>query len=72
MLKEGFSQAEVGSSLGIRNFFLKGFLTQVHAFSLAQAEVCINYLFYSDWKLKSSRVNKRLILEKLIIELCGC
>ncbi|MBW2184331.1 MAG: DNA polymerase III subunit delta [Deltaproteobacteria bacterium] len=72
MLKEGISQAEVGSSLGIRNFFLKGFLTQVHAFSLAQAEVCTNHLFYSDWKIKSSRVNKRLILEKLIIELCGC
>ena len=72
MLKEGISQAEVGSSLGIRNFFLKGFLTQAHAFSLVQAEVCTNYLFHSDWKLKSSRVNKRLILEKLIIELCGC
>ena len=72
MLKKGFSQAEVGSSLGIRNFYLKGFLTQVHAFSLAQVGACTNYLFHSDWKLKSSRVNKKLILEKLIIELCGC
>ena len=71
MLQEGFSQADIGRSLGIRTFYLRGFLTQVHAFSLAKMEVCTDFLFRSDWKLKSSRVDKRLILERLIVELCG-
>jgi len=71
MLQEGLSQADIGRSLGIHNFYLKGFFTQVRAFSLAQVEDFTHYLFRSDWKLKSSRVDKRLILERLIIALCS-
>lgn len=71
MLKEDSSYADVGRRLGIRDFYLKGFLEQVHTFSLHQVETHFTHLFRSDWKLKSSRINKRLILERLITDLCG-
>jgi len=71
MLKQGVSNADVGRKLGIRNFYLKGFFKQVHNFSLAQTEDYITSLFRSDWKLKSSRIKKRLILERLITDLCS-
>jgi len=70
MLEEGSSYAEVGRRLGIRDFYLEGFLEQVHTFSLPQVEANFTHLFRSDWKLKSSRINKRLILERLITDLC--
>jgi len=71
MLREGFSYTDVGRKLGIRDFYLKGFLEQVHTFSLSQVEAHFTCLFRSDWRLKSSRINKRLILERLITDLCG-
>jgi len=71
MLEEGSSYEEVGKRLGIRDFYLKEFLGQVHTFSLSQVEKNITHLFRSDWKLKSSRIDKRLILERLITNLCN-
>ena len=71
LLKEGSSHEEVGRQLGIRGFYLKGFLNQVQVFSLSRVEACFTCLFYSDWKLKSSRIDKKLIMEKLIGDLCA-
>lgn len=70
MLKEGISSAEVGSTLGIRDFHLKGFLRQANSFSLAKAETYFTSLFRTDEMLKSSRIPKKLILERLIDDLC--
>lgn len=70
MLKEGSSHADVGRKLGVRGFYLKGFLKQVNVFSLSHVEDCFTCLFCSDWKLKSSRIDKKLIMEKLIADLC--
>ena len=71
MLKEGSSYEDAGRKLGIHGFYLKGFLKQVQAFSLAHVEACFNCLFHADWKLKSSRIDKRIIMEKLIADLCA-
>ena len=71
MLKKGASSGEVGEKLGIRDFYLKGFLAQVDTFSLSQVEAYFSCLFHADWKLKSSGVDKRIILERLILDLCG-
>ena len=71
MLKEGSSHADVGRKLGVRGFYLKGFLKQVNVFSLSHVEDCFTCLFCSDWKLKSSRIDKKLIMEKLIADLCA-
>ncbi len=71
MLKDGSSHEDVGRKLGIRGFYLKGFLKQVQVFSLSHAKTCFTCLFCSDWKLKSSRINKKLLMEKLITDLCA-
>jgi DNA polymerase-3 subunit delta len=70
MLEKGFSQAEVGRNLGIRDFYLKDFIRRARVFSRFQGERSICSLFYTDWKLKSSRVDKKIVLEDLISGLC--
>jgi DNA polymerase-3 subunit delta len=71
MVQNGCAQADVGKTLGIRDFYLRVFIKQVRAFSLPRVENYFSLLFYSDWKLKSSRVDKRLLLEDLVIRLCA-
>ena len=71
MLEQGFSQTEVGKSLGIRDFYLKDFIRRARVFSRFQGERSVHSLFYTDWKLKSSRVDKRVVLEDLIAGLCA-
>ena len=71
MVQNGCTQDDVGKTLGIRDFYLKAFMKQVRAFSLARSENYFSLLFYADWKLKSSRVDKRLLMEDLITRLCA-
>ena len=71
MVQNGCAQGDVGKTLGIRDFYLNVFIKQVRAFSLSHAESYFSLLFYADWKLKSSRVDKRLLLEDLITRLCA-
>lgn len=71
MMEKGASPADTGKTLGIRDFYLKGFIKQVHTFPLSQVEVCFDHLFHSDWKLKSSRADKGIVLERLIADLCA-
>ena len=70
MLDRGLSQQEVGRSLGIRDFYLKDFIGRARVFSRLQGEKSIDSLFHTDWKLKSSRIDKRIVLEDLISGLC--
>ena len=70
MLEQGLSQTEIGRKLGIRDFYLKDFIRRAQVVSRPQGEKSIHLLFHSDWKLKSSRVDKRLVLEDLITGLC--
>lgn len=70
MLEQGLSQPEVGRNLGIRDFYLKDFIKRAQVVSRTQGEKSIHLLFHSDRKLKSSRVDKKLVLENLITGLC--
>ena len=71
MLENGCAQNDVGKTLGIRDFYLRAFMKQVRTFCLARAQNYFSLLFYADWKLKSSRVDKKLLLEDLITRLCA-
>ena len=71
MVQNGCAQGDVGKTLGIRDFYLNAFIKKVRAFSLPRSESYFSLLFYADWKLKSSRVDKRLLLEDLITRLCA-
>jgi DNA polymerase-3 subunit delta len=70
MLGRGLSKTEVGKNLGIRDFYLKDFIRRARVFSRTQGERSIHSLFHTDWKLKSSRVDKKIVLEDLISGLC--
>ena len=70
MLEQGLSPTDVGRKLGVRDFYLKAFIKRAHIVSRSRGEKSIHLLFHSDWKLKSSRVDKRLVLENLITGLC--
>ncbi|MFA4909958.1 MAG: DNA polymerase III subunit delta [Desulfobacteria bacterium] len=69
MLQKGLTPFEVGDRLGIRKFFLKGFLKQVDQFSFDELKKAFDQFLSTDLALKSSRVAKRLILERLILDL---
>jgi len=71
MVQKGCAQGEVGKILGIRDYYLRGFMEQVGSFTLSRAENYFSLLFYTDWKLKSSRADKKLLLEDLITRLCA-
>ena len=71
MVQNGCAHGDVGKTLGIRDFYLKAFIKQVRALSLSRVENYFSLLFYADWKLKSSRVDKKLLLEDLITRLCA-
>ena len=70
MLEEGLSQQEVGRKLGIRDFYLRDFIKRAQTVSRTGGEKSIHLLFHSDWKLKSSWVDKRIVLEDLVTGLC--
>lgn len=71
MLHKGLPPPEVGKRLGVRNFFLKGFLQQVNRFSFDELKGVFDRFLNTDLALKSSRVAKKLILERLILDLCA-
>lgn len=71
MVENGAVQGDVGRALGIRDFYLGAFIKQVRAFSLSRVESDFSLLFHADWRLKSSRVDKRFLLEDLITRLCA-
>ena len=70
MLQKGLPPGEIGKKLGMRSFFLKKLLEQVNRFSLDELNGAFNQFFSTDSALKSSRVAKKIILEKLILDLC--
>ncbi len=70
MLEKGLPPPEVGKKLGVRGFFLKGFLQQVNRFSLHELKSAFGQFLNADLALKSSRVPKKLVLERLILDLC--
>jgi DNA polymerase-3 subunit delta len=70
MLAQGDSWDSIGRKLGLRQFFLKGFGTQVKCFSLPELESAFRHLLITDVRLKSGIQSPRLALEFLLINLC--
>lgn len=71
MLQKGLSPTEVGRKVGVRPFFLKGFIKQVNRFTFDELKRAFHLFLETDLALKSSRMPKNLILERLILDLCG-
>jgi len=70
LMQKGLPPSEMGKRLGIRSFLVKGLLEQARRFSRDDFNEAFGQFFNTDLTLKSSRVAKKLILERLILELC--
>ncbi|MFH2012708.1 MAG: DNA polymerase III subunit delta [Pseudomonadota bacterium] len=71
LLQKGLKPTEIGNKLKINRYFLEGFLKQVDQFSFDELKGAFDKFLNTDLALKSSRISKRLILERLILDLCG-
>lgn len=62
---------EISRYLGVHPFFAKNYVTQANNFSAQELRRFFNALARCDRSLKSSRLPRERILEKLLFELCG-
>jgi DNA polymerase-3 subunit delta len=70
MLEQGLTPSEIGSSLGLSPFFLNRYLEQTRRFSREELKECFERLYQVDLKLKTSKLPPRILLEKLVVDLC--
>ncbi len=70
MLDRGLTPSEMESKLKIKFFVLNKLLEQTRQFSFEELKECFERLAQVDLKLKSSKVPPRILLEKLVIDLC--
>ena len=69
-LKEGQSEMELASTLGVRPFFIKDYLIQARTFSRGALRKIYRQLLDTDRALKSSRLNHRLIMDEFLMKTC--
>ena len=68
---KGTAPHEMAKRLQVRDFLLKGLIKQSNRFSLDELKESFGLFYHTDLTLKSSRVSKKLILERLILDLCA-
>ncbi len=71
MRKDEIPPQEIGKRLNIHPFFLKDFLRQTDQFPSKEVPALFFHFLQADLTLKSSKITKQIILERLIIELCS-
>lgn len=71
LLRQGVRQADLARTLGIAPLFARKIAEQATFFSFEGLQALFIKFFETDLALKSSGCQPRLILEKLIIDICG-
>jgi len=71
MIQKGKEPYDLVKSLKIKEFKLRDFQDQLSRFSLEEIKDIFTKLTLTDLALKSSRLNKGIILERLIFEMCS-
>lgn len=64
------SKVKEGDSAGVPPFFLKDYQAQAGRFDDVRLEQKREKLFQTDWALKSSPIDKNLLFERLLMDLC--
>ncbi len=64
------SKVKEGDSGGVPPFFLKDYQRQASVFDATGLERRREKIFHADWALKSSPIDKNLLFERLLMELC--
>jgi DNA polymerase-3 subunit delta len=71
LTKAGKESSEIARSLSISPFFLKEYIAQTRLFSSEEIEGFFQLFLQVDLQLKSSSLSNTLILEALILKICG-
>jgi DNA polymerase-3 subunit delta len=69
-LKEGLSQAQIGSRVGVHGFFIKDYIEQAKLQSPKQIIQIYDVLLDTDRALKSNPLSSHLWLENLVLQAC--
>lgn len=67
--QEGYSGSDIAKYLNQHPYRIQQTLKQVRKYSLQQLKTIYNELAYTDWQLKTSAMNKQLIMELAIIKI---
>jgi DNA polymerase III, delta subunit len=70
LVKQGLKSAEITNALKIRGFVWEKLYPQVNKFSEKKLMDCFQQMWEADFALKTRSIPKKLILEKLVMELC--
>ncbi|HUT84272.1 MAG TPA: DNA polymerase III subunit delta [Thermodesulfobacteriota bacterium] len=71
MMQEGKDPYDLVKDLKIQKFKLDDFQDQLSRFSLSECKKIFTALALTDLALKSSRLSKGIILERLVLEICN-
>jgi DNA polymerase-3 subunit delta len=71
MMREGKDPYDLVKDLKIQKFKLDDFQKQLSRFSLSECKKIFTALALTDLALKSSRLSKGIILERLVLEICN-
>lgn len=69
--ERGAASSEIPAKAGFAPFLLEGYLKQAAKYSLMELKDSFYKVQMADVKIKSSDISKRMIIEKLIFELCS-
>ena len=69
-LRKKSSEQEAASQLGVHPFFVKDYLVQARQYSSSQLKEIYQRLLITDRSLKSSPVNHRFYVDKLMADIC--
>ena len=69
--ERGAASSEIPAKAGFAPFLLEGYLKQAAKYTLIELKDSFYKVQMADLKIKSSDISKRMIIEKLIFELCS-
>ena len=71
MVEQGIKSQDVASQLRIVPYYRKRFFGQVGKFTSRRLRSLFHELISTDLQLKSTSIDERLLLELLIVKMCG-
>ena len=69
-LRQGTSEAAIGKSLRIHQYFLRDFLGQARLFNNRELAALLERIYQTDRALKSSRAAAELHMQQLVLDIC--
>ncbi|MFH1645575.1 MAG: DNA polymerase III subunit delta [Candidatus Omnitrophota bacterium] len=64
-------QGEICSTMKISMYHFKRLMKQTEAFSIKQLIICLEQVFNTDLKIKTTAIDNEFLLEMLVVRLCG-